>query len=659
MADKGFQCQLCQNSYEWLQSLNRHYRIAHNINPSTMTGSLKEQRKECPYCHQSFIRLDHHDCHLKPQISPPKGQRPAKQQKVIGAVSVPQQSASRAQPSTSGIQQSTSQAQLRMMNLSVSEHEPVASASPPSVQGTPDGHALISEILARFKHFMFSDVGKSCARNTAETYVLRIRAFLRFLVRRHGPDSPAKLIAVSWAEQGKYMSLPNPALFVQEEYPSEKLQTSSRQSAFNAFIKFCDYLLFELEEQMDNFQDQNDYQRRCNHILKQRKVASQMDVSLGKKKIVYREERLQEARTLEDMEHEVPDQVIEHILLAYQNCELRKETIEALGKKMKPFGKVTNEEQLRDFLMLELYIQGVGVRPDVLKNLTWYEMTIAEASDDGNYIVPVHNHKTAKTYGPMQLIIPKMLHFLIVEFCCEIYPENFKKQQKERKAIEPKDYVFVSNTGNQIERVDRLMELWLRFVPEAFGDWRPKPSDFRRFCETKYQTSDNQEVRDHAPASIGHSQKTAEKNYVMRSQKQQRQLVSKAVIIPNDPVYDTDQNAPENLSAQAAAVMQKQRQEARDAQRQKKQELAEASFSQTNRKFLMPSEHQVLRETFDPLGRESLLVEHIEDALRQRPEFAAVYAAIKKRGFDDKNTKAKIQSSYRALRRTENRKRSN
>ena len=145
----------------------------------------------------------------------------------------------------------------------------------------------------------------------------------------------------------------------------------------------------------------------------------------------------------------------------------------------------------------------------------------------------------------------------------------------------------------------------------------------------------------------------------MRSQKQQRQLVSKAVIIPNDPVYDTDQNVPENVSAQAAAVMQKQRQEARDTQRQKKQELAEASFSQTNRKFLMPSEHQVLRETFDPLGRESLLVEHIEDALRQRPEFAAVYAAIKKRGFDDKNTKAKIQSSYRALRRTENRKRSN
>ena len=192
-------------------------------------------------------------------------------------------------------------------------------------------------------------------------------------------------------------------------------------------------------------------------------------------------------------------------------------------------GILYSPENIRDWLILELFIQGTGMRSDVIRNLTLSNLTTGEPSPDGKHkVVQVGQHKTARFHGSMRLFIPNRLHNLLLHFCSELYADSFKKhlqnsakteeEKQSAKTMQPSDKVFVSNRGNHLQSIQSCMDLWLKFIPQSFGEWRPTSVDFRRYCETVFQSSEDPETRENAPRMIGHCQKTARERYVQKSE---------------------------------------------------------------------------------------------------------------------------------------------
>ena len=266
----------------------------------------------------------------------------------------------------------------------------------------------------------------------------------------------------------------------------------------------------------------------------------------------------------------------------------------------------------------------------------------------------------------MIIFLPRTLYSLIINYCCEVYPD-FKRSQwkaaktdEERskyKSIQFEDYVFPANTGGPLDRIGGIMDLWRKFVPESFGKWEPTPMDYRKVCATKFQTSENQLTRENAPLDMGHSQATARGTYEQKSKKNERSKEMKREVLPYDPVYDTASStcAP---NEKADEMIRKQKEEAKEKKRAQEEAREEESFKRTEKHKLFPSERKLLRTTFDPKNRDTLLAKDIDEAVKNNKEFATFFSHFKAReNITDQQTKVILQNSYRASKRAENKKR--
>ena len=660
MADKQFSCELCSCSYVRIDSLRRHIKEKHpNHDPKELTQGKKDKDEQCPYCKKVVKRLDHHCCKEKPVLSPPKEPRTTKRSSVSTAGAARTPSGATARPAGSTSLPSTSGATPRT----------VGSTCRSTLQDTRDAQAMIPEILEKFKAFCKSGVGKELVYNSIKSYESAIKAFLRQLMKENNDvTAPWKLMNVSDCDakpgSGQYMSLPNPVEYSEAMWPNKEQQASSRRQFYNAFIKLCDYLLYQLDKKQDCFKSMDDLQRRKNWIKKQRNIAQTADAALQKLDMVYREQRLQNQRALENEEPEVPEEVIQLCLDNYFACEKRQAFLEALGINMKPIEFLHNEETIRDFLMLETWLQAAGARPDSIKNMKWKDFLNATRIDKKSYMILVPEHKTSKQYGSQKIIVPWQLHDLIQDFCCYIYPDHFKIKTAEWKAastdeertkfktIQHDDYIFVTRQGNRVERYDRMIDLWKKFVPESFGHWNVTAYDYRRFCETKYQSSTDADVRENAPATIGHSRATAEKNYKMHSKKVESQQKFKAIIVGHDKVYGKERNDDAPVSSASKQLVEMHKDDLREKNRQRTVQQEEESFKETGRHKLRPSERDVLRETFDHLNRQTLLISQINEALETSQKLARIFAEVKERlNYTDKKVKELFKESYRSIHR--------
>ena len=495
-----------------------------------------------------------------------------------------------------------------------------------------------------------------------------------------GIDGPVKIMDVldPQVPHGNYFSLPNPGDFVDDCFPDEKLQTSKRSQAFNAFIKFCDFLLDNLEQNQDDFglDRMNDYTRREAHIRKQRTAASKMDKALSSKSQVLYAERQMEASNLLDIDNQVPKDVMEKALQAYKSSLLRKKIFEHLEKKMAPMedGPIASGENVRDFLMVEVFISGAGCRADVVYNILAKELFFAPKSDDGKgYTIHVSTHKTASTYGPMKIFIPTRLHNLLMNFCCELYPQHFKKVQRqqaktpeeiqEAKVIQHHERVFVTNGGKAITKFDAPMAIWKKCAgPDAFGGHNLTAIAYRKYAATKFQEDADPVTREQAPRMVGHSQKTAMKHYQLHQEVEKRQAGFRQKVLPNDPLdlddHDDDIADPswKPSASERAEFLEQQKQKSAEALLAKRKTLEEISWMQTPRHRLSTKQRDVVIKTFLHLSesRGTLLQEHLKEAMK-KPEFASMIQELQD---SQELTLEKawdlVKSSYRAWIRTKN-----
>ena len=153
---------------------------------------------------------------------------------------------------------------------------------------------------------------------------------------------------------------------------------------------------------------------------------------------------------------------------------------------------------------------------------------------------------------------------------------------------------------------------------------------------------------------MGHSQATARGVYEQKSKQNERRKGMKKEALPFDGAYDAASSTCAT-SEKAEEMMQKQREEAKQKKKESEEERAEETFRRTMKHKLLPSERKLLRTTFDPKNRDTLLAKDIDEALKINKEFATFFSDFKKReNISDQQAKVTIQNSYRASKRAEN-----
>ena len=712
-----FKCDLCPQTFSWKFDLKRHYKNKHGLNQNdaeAKVNTLKDPPQKCKYCFGEYVRVGAHEknCKFNPNCPRPQpmAQNPSKKANT-GPGSYQGRVTSTARgTSTQESRLGRTSPTTAMRNLSVTQTMPVARS--PGVAGTsgvagnaglsrvarsgnvgPSGDVFannllspmqedesqIPEVLNEFEKFCKSMPGRSLAANSVSAYKTCIRQFLRLMVmEKKDITAPMKILNVynPHVPHGSYVSLPNPGHFVEVCFPNEKLQTSKRSSAFNAFIKFCDFLTYMLQCNQDDFGSIDDYMRRDLHIKRQRQVAHDMDRDLNRSSAVLNQQRQLEESTLLEMDREVPNEVMEKALQAYKDSQTRKMIYEHLLKKMAvcTTGPIASEENIRDFLMLEVFIEGAGMRPDVVYNLMWEELVNAEMSKDGKFfIVHVAHHKTASTYGTMNIFIPRKLHKILTDFCCEIYPDHFKKNQRqlaktpeeitEAKTIQLHDRVFVTKGGKALGTFAAAIELWKKCAgPDAFGGYNITPIHFRKYAATKFQEDADPITREQAPRMIGHSQKTATKTYQLQAEVQKRHATMRQKVLPNEPLdlhdLDDDISDPswQPSSTEQSEFMKDQQQKSKQAALKEREALGANSWMPTSQHKLSPKQQAILRQTFQHLteSRDTLLDEHLKRAMNI-PEFAAMIQELQETyGRTLKEVWTVVKNSYRAWQRKRN-----
>ena len=414
----------------------------------------------------------------------------------------------------------------------------------------------------------------------------------------------------------------------------------------------------------------DEFQRRHFWIEKRRKFAEDLDKKLQKMIFVSQETNRQEERTLEGKE-DIPLEVFKQCIKDYRGSKTRREIYQALYRKMEPMstGYISSPERIRNFLALELYIQGVGVRTDVVRNLKVKELINGEPIENGKYfVVGVQEHKTASHYGKMKIHVEKDLFGLLNEFVAILYPQYFARNRGQNIEASLEDYVFTTNQGKQLDRLQCCMDLWRSVVPESWGKYHPKPYDFRRYSETIYQSSENPDIRKNAPAIIGHSEDTAKKFYVTYDAKMKQQAAIRKEILDDDedpvddPRYQPDFNEideydiPDDLeqpgTSKGLSFVQKKKQELKDMRANAANERRQASHVRTNRNFLTPEERNFLKQKFSMhAGRGTLHAADIK-AARVDETFEAIFNDIKEReNYDSEKVVKLLQSSFRSMHR--------
>ena len=682
--ESQFRCEFCGTCYGMKQNLARHYRIDHKLQelPDSYKA-LKERKVQCPDCGIEKSRLDKHVCRMRPQTSPPQNMpAPKRQMRTHGQ--------SAAGSSTGAIPRSSQRDLSGSFGMETRPHLQGASgrASPSdamnalSVSGANRDQSRPTDIISivkDFDNFMESLEGGKCQPNTREQYRGKMTSFLKFIANEKGPDTPGEIMAMAWANHGQYEPLPHPSRWIDATYPNERDQLSSKSVGMNAFKKFCDYLLSKLEDNMRFFFNMDEYTRRKEFIEAKRKKAGNLDEAFSKSILVNQKTKAQTNKALGGKEA-VPTHVMKKIFDDYQKSAKRQQIYEALRRNMAPMttGPLASRERIRDWLALELFLAASGCRTDVIRNLKVREVVNAESYKNGNFfIISVEEHKTSKSYAAMEIECPRKLHELLIEFVTMLYPGYFSKNDRFKDA-DLEAYVFNTNRGTQIDRLQASIDIWRLIVPESFGKWRPTPYDFRHYCATQYQMSNDEEVRRNAPEMIGHSEETERRRYVnkdarndMRHRIRKTALGTDHLLDPDDddkdpsfvPTSDHEDNSDDDRPDGAKSLTRGQKfvQQKKEEQKVQREKLAHeqkvASFKTTGRHKVTPDERLYFRQKFDHLGRETLLKNHITDALNDAG-FFEIFQAIKQRQnfTNDSDVIRLIQESYKASIRTEKKK---
>ena len=416
-----FKCQTCEKSFANKQNLKRHYIKEHDGVIPADFAEIQNKKYECPDCHMMVCHLTKHrqrgDCKAT-KIKPKKPLSARAEVAQVRSAIEADRAASSAEHQQPEVEQPSPVKQRRM-----------TSDIPPEDK----------EIITLFTKWGVDT--EELAESTMEKYVDRVKNYLRYCY--------AEIPSFSLAGYMKPFLDPEhntpPSLLPKfEAWFAQQKKLDVRGLAINAFIKLVDYLKWRfVENGPSNVQMNNCYPM----LTMARETAARWNKTTGKKIAL--------KKPIQDMDN--IDHVTQSELLAYKeeynDSEERKRYLNEL-KDMENATKHFTPQQIRDFLAFEVYISSGGMRPDVVRNLTLHEfsqkkMVELEGKEDV-VCVEVAKHKTAKKYGPSQLMMDQRLYALVRKFVKVVRPQI---TGQESTADQHAKLVFCRQSGQRLDRL--------------------------------------------------------------------------------------------------------------------------------------------------------------------------------------------------------------
>ena len=174
--------------------------------------------------------------------------------------------------------------------------------------------------------------------------------------------------------------------------------------------------------------------------------------------------------------------------------------------------------EIRNFLILEVFLESYGQRPDTIYNMTLEELTRDGKIENNkdSYLIYVHNHKTSKKFGPAKIILPNYLADELFLYINSVRPFLLKND------IES-DLVFPTVTGQKVTFFGEIMKL---FIEATETEYNIHALDFRKAWEAMIRTDSNMTGTDFSAFSRfrNHSEDSVYRHYVSEEYKTKIQL---------------------------------------------------------------------------------------------------------------------------------------
>lgn len=348
--------------------------------------------------------------------------------------------------------------------------------------------------------------------------------------------------------QTKYRKLPA-VIEWSETYES----ACSRNQALNAYKKFVKMLLTFIIRIEDKLEDSIRIER-SNFLDLKHKQANDLCRTSAALIEPEKKDRQRKAVLIAARDNNAPPkgdhQKLKSLYEKYRDSEFRKTWYNRCkdeGLKAVIRNYEWSKVDLRNWLMLEVYLESFGQRPDTVRNMTLSEVfNGTKMADDLNVVIDVALHKTSSSYGPAQVQIPAVLWDIVREFIREIR-EKFHPQ------TDAGDYVFLTTTGKQMDDLNEAIDVFTAVTDPPF---KVLPMHFRSMFATLGQTHPELTVRASVPLTMNHSQQTAERYYYDDDAKKSEHLKLKAKVVglsknlpaPNEDDLDADNQFRDELN---------------------------------------------------------------------------------------------------------------
>ena len=603
----SIKCDFCDARFGAKRSLKRHYQTIHDEVPDSFSN-VRDPLSTCDDCGKEVKNLTDHKKFCKVMTTPMK----AKPSKLAASAAT-----------SRGIQSPST----AMQSLQIGGQDGAR-----ALQDAAGDGGLVSEeaFYQRFINFVVEREGGS--GNTASQYKRRLENFALF-IRRDNPEFQwgQTLNFRHLATVEEYTSIPTCFRWVNTHE-----SCSNQHGAVNAYLKLVDYLNFELYE----------LQHVLNHnlriILKDKFLGLRGDASnlltkLQKKIIPARRQKLAEQSNLEE-ETEISMEEMKRCCDFYRDSPWRLSMYEKLKDMEAAHVKLMTPVEIRNFCALEVLFEAGGQRPEVIKKITigdLFNATSTTATGLEKKVIHISQHKTSKTHGLANIIIPKKTFNLLLQ-----YQAHFVETEVENYYD---SFLFVSSgSGKQLDRLDQCCKL---FASVTKTDSKIIPKSFRYLVAHLGQTFDDQQVRDKLPGHMNHSRETASLHYV----REQNKAAEHNVMLSK--VYGESSKLPEYPEFEG---LEEEREAVNAAKKAKLEEGAQKkdeNFVAHQRHVFAPSEKTLIVNTFKSVKQSNLKRSDYDKALEESEEFRELVESHKNQGKDDLKVFNQVANSFRSTRR--------
>ena len=419
----------------------------------------------------------------------------------------------------------------------------------------------------------------------------------------------------------------------------------SKGQGANAYIKLVDYLcdLLECHEHNTPLDIQQVAYRRS-YLHAKRVNASQIHKSIQKNELPDRQDRQEDRANLAENESEmaIPVPEMEKLMVIYRESEYRRKMYEEL-KDMEGAictNKISNIG-IRNFLMLEILFECGGMRSDVITNMTLGEFFQNKAiGDSDRHVILVKDHKTKQHKGSAQVIIPRSLKNLLVQYATKVR-KTFCEIEDPVNSL-----MFVAqDSGNKIAKLSCAAEL---FKEKTGAKYHVTPRDFRYYYAHLGQASEDPVLNEQFPEYIGHCKATAQRTYIKKDAKirAHAQFLDKLQSGASTSQSLPDVEDQENEEEERAKIIQAKR-----AMREEEVKTKEERHIPGKRRAFSDQERALIKSTFKSVPQTNLKRGEFDAAIRENQEFAEFVTRHENEGKPLTKVFTQVTNSFHSMRR--------